>query len=203
MKKKLPVYKLTINPSEDAEVSAIALVEEPAIESNFIAFEKDFTYEQFAANEDRMELLGAALIPDQLIYRRDKQTGEEYNVYFDSDTIREIAQNYMKSGYQSNTNIGHTSIPAKSYIFQSFIVDKSRGINAPKGIDVPDQSWIVGVKVEDKGVWNDVKAGKVKGFSVEGVFQFIESKFSKEVDDDKELEQLLKQINTIITKHKK
>lgn len=200
-KKTLPRFRLKINPQDDAIVSGIALVEQPAIESNFLAFSKEYSYADFAANEDKMELLGVAMIPDQYIYRVNKTTGEEFEVFFTSEDIREIAQQYMKYGFQQNMNMNHTSIPAKSYIFQSYIVDSSKGINAPKGIDAPDGSWVIGVKVDDSKTWADIKAGKVKGFSIEGMFEFIESSFSKEDDtDDLEVMKLLNQINQIINR---
>lgn len=198
-KKRLPRYELKINIKDDAIVSGIALVEQPAIESNFLAFSNEKAFAEFAANDEKMELLGAAMIPDQLIYRLDKETQEEFEVYFTADTIRQIAQQYFKSGFQSNMNLNHTSVPAKSYIFQSFIVDKAKGLNAPKNIDAPDGSWIIGVKVEDKEVWNDIKAGKMQGFSIEGMFQFLETTFSKQEDtDDSDLLGLMNLMNTII-----
>lgn len=195
MKKKLPVYQLTIDVENDAIVSAISLVDEPAIESNFLAFSKQQKLE-FKTNEELMELLGAAMISDQLIYRIDPETGEEFNVYFSADTIRQIAQQYFKMGFQNSMNINHTAIPAHSYIFQSYIVDKTKGMLAPKGIDVPNGSWIVGVKVTDKSVWDSIKQGKINGFSIEGLFQFIQGKFNKNNnDEDAEIMELLQQIN--------
>lgn len=202
-KKRLPRYELKINIQDDAIVSGIALVEQPAIESNFLSFTKQLAVVDFAANDEKMELLGAAMIPDQMIYRIDKATGEEFEVFFTSDTIREIAQQYFKSGFQKNMNMNHTSVPAKSYIFQSYIVDNSKGVATPKGIEAPDGSWIIGVKVDDKDVWNDIKTGKVQGFSIEGMFEFIEAKFNKEGNDDSEVMVLLNQINQIINKNKK
>jgi hypothetical protein len=202
MKKNLPTYELKINLDEDSIVSGIALVESPAIESNFLAFSSDITYEQFATNDERMELLGAALIPDLPIYRKNP-AGEEYQVFFSKETVREIAQQYFKYGFQKNLNIGHTSIPAQSYIFQSYIVDSKKGLEAPKGVSAPDGSWIIGVKVDDKTTWNKIKAGQLKGFSIEGVFQMLDTKLSNEKDEDAELIQLLNQFNTLIKKYNK
>jgi len=201
-KKKLPVYQLKINIAEDAVVSAISLVEEPAIESNFMAFSKQESL-QFATNDTKQELIGAAMIPNQLIYRIDPITGEEFEVFFSADTIRQIAQQYMKLGFQNNMNLNHTAVPAKSYVYQSYITDKSKGINAPKGINVPDGTWIVGVKVDDANVWGEIKAGKVKGFSIEGLFEFAPAKFNKVDADDIELMKVLNQLNHIINKTKK
>jgi hypothetical protein len=202
-KKKLPVYELKINLKDDAIVSAIALVEEPAIESNFLAFNNQVKYSEFAVNDDRMELLGAAMIPDQLIYRIDGKTNEEFEVFFSKDTIREIAQQYLKYGFQNSMNLNHTAIPSKSYLFQSYIVDSSRGMSAPKGIDVPDGTWIIGVKVEDKNTWNDIKAGKVQGFSIEGMFEFVTGEFSiDQTDEDEQVLKILNELNELINKSK-
>ena len=199
MKKKRPRYELKINVEDGSIVNAMGMVAEPAIESSFLAFGKQEEL-VFAANDEKMELLGAAMIPDQLIYRIDKKTKEEFDVFFSVDTIRQIAQEYFKSGFQKNLNLNHTSVPAKSYIFQSYIVDSSKGIAAPKGVDVPDGSWIIGVKVEDKNVWNEIKSGNIKGFSIEGMFEFIESNFSPQENnnDDVDVMNLLHQLNQLI-----
>lgn len=198
MNKSLPTYELKIDPEKDSVVNAIALVDEPAIESNFIAFSKDHNVEfRFASNEERMELIGPALIPDMKIFRKDEDG--EYNVFFSKQTIRQIAQTYFQKGFQNNLNIQHTAVPAKSFVFQAYIVDKEMGLNAPQGIDVPDGSWVVGVKVTDKEVWKDIKGGKVKGFSIEGLFQMF-SKIEKEVDaETKEAMQILKEIKDYLS----
>jgi hypothetical protein len=172
MTKKLPLIELTIDPTQDSFVSAIALVENPAVELDFLAFSK--VKEQFAINEDKKELLGVALIPDKPIYRNSPETGE-YACQFSIDTVRQIAQVYAQKGLFNATNIEHTEIPADSYVFQSYIVDEKKGMNAPKGIEAPNGSWIVGVKVNSDDVWSDIKAGKVKGFSVEGIFKLIDT----------------------------
>lgn len=195
--KKLPVYELRVNEDGASGVESISLVDEPAIEENFFFFNAKERH-QFQTNDEQQEIIGPAMIPDKRIYRRDK-SGFEYEVYFTPETIRTVAQQYMKSGLQHSLNVDHSDKDAKSYIFQSYIVDSSKGINAPKGIECGDGSWIVGVKVEDKDVWADIKAGKMKGFSIEGLFNQVEVK-------DAELNQifsLIADINNIIDKMKK
>ena len=64
----------------------------------------------------------------------------------------------------------------------SFLIDKERGILEPKGYDkVSDGSWFVSMKVENDAVWESVKNGTFKGFSVEGVFDKEEDQFIKEL----------------------
>ena len=37
---KLPIYKMVINPTDDSGVDYVALVDQPAIERNWVAFDK-------------------------------------------------------------------------------------------------------------------------------------------------------------------
>jgi hypothetical protein len=209
-----PLIELRIDPEEDAYVSGIALVEYPAIESNFIAFSKDQTkikQLEFTANDDMMELIGLAMIPDVPIDRLDDD-GEKYQVVFSADTIRYISLVYASKGLFNSTNIEHSTVPAHSVIFQSYITDRSKGMYAPNIIKdadkVPDGSWVVGVKVQSQSVWNHIKSGKIKGFSVEGMFQCFEIKRLAELSKQpllteielafKELEELEKELENII-----
>lgn len=204
----LPTYELKINPDNDSFVDAIALVDQPAIESNFIAFSKEQKGLTFNMDDQRMELLGAAMIPNMLIYRRDNN-GNEYNVFFSSDTIRQIAQVFSKNSFQKNMNLEHTSVEAHSFVYQSYLVDSTKGMTSPLNLNLPDGSWVVGVKVTDKNVWNDIKSGKLSGFSVEGLFQLIKSDAytinikSEEQDFDKLVSAItneLKKINQCLIK---
>lgn len=191
----LPVYELKIDEAEDSFVSAIAIVDKPAIESSFIAFSKEQHKLTFSIDEDKQELIGAAMIPDQLIYRKAKD-GREYNVFFSKDTIRSIAQVYFKNGFQKNINLDHTEVDADSFVYQSYIVDESKGMNSPVGLNLVDGSWVVGVKVNNPEVFADIKAGKRTGFSVEGIFQHYEAKFESENN----LLELVNSINKLIEK---
>jgi len=202
---RLPVYELRINEDSDFVVDAIALVDEPAIESDFLAFAKMEKEVRFATDDSKMELLGAAMIPNMRIYRRDDESGEEYEVYFTKETIRTISQVFFKKGFQMNLNLDHTETTAKSFVFQSFIVDQSKGINSPKGLNLPDGSWVIGVKVQDKNVWNSIKGGNQKGFSIEGMFEFFETQKFQSVDESKQDEEILQSLQLLnnMLKHTK
>lgn len=170
----LPVYEMVINPEEtsDVEVSFVALVDKPAIERNFMAF-KDSRL-NFAINEDQRIISGPAMVADQLIYRRDENG--EYNVFFSAETIKDIALKFFKKDYHKNLNLFHD--PSLSLegvtIFESFVSDSARGIMPMKGFeDLPDGSWFISAKVDNEQVWQQVKSGAVKGFSVEGIFSFM------------------------------
>ena len=170
----LPVYEMVINPDEssEVEVSFVALVDKPAIEKNFLAFNKAL---QFAINEEKRIISGPAMIANQLIYRKD--ANGEYNVFFSPETIREIAIKFFKKDYQKNINLFHDpnlSLDGVT-IFESFVSDAERGISPMKGFeDSPDGTWFISAKVENEEVWNKIKSGEVKGFSVEGIFSFMQ-----------------------------
>ena len=200
--KKLPLIKLTINPEDGSFVSAISLVQNPAVESSFIAFSKQGKI-TFATNDERMELLGVAMKADTPIYRNSPETGE-YACIFDADTVRKIAQDFAKQGFFQNLNIEHSDKSAKSFIYQSFIVDSSRNIFPPKGIEANDNDWIIGVKVIDPQIWSEIKSGEPsQGFSIEGVFKMIDThttiNLSKKSDLDDAIDDLVNAVNTLIS----
>jgi hypothetical protein len=130
--------------------------------------------QSFAINDEKMELFGAAMLADMPIYRNDQQLGEYY-VVFDKATIYTIAQKFFEKGFYQNFNLMHDPAQKTSgvFVFQSYIVDSEEGRMPPKGFeDAKDGSWFIGVKVNNPEVWAKVKSGEIKGFSVEGVFEY-------------------------------
>lgn len=192
---KLPCYELMCDDVETF-VNAIAFVESPAIEKDFFAFTNQKKID-FSFNEERMECLGAIMIPDQKIYRRNDK-GFEYNVFFSRETIRKIAQAFSKNSYQSNLNIEHSGKSADSFMYQSMIVDRSMGI-VP--MDLPDGSWVAVMKVVNPAIWKDIKDGKHKGFSIQGEFELIQRSFKQELTDEQEVMSLVLQIQKKINEH--
>jgi hypothetical protein len=175
---ELPIYELMINEDiqDDAEVSFIALVDRPAIQKNWNAFKENVKFQ--IISEDKRIISGPVMLADSPIYRNDSINGEYY-VVFSKDTIFKIAQKFFKKGYQANVNLMHDSNQQVSGVtmFESFISDKDRGVLPMKGFeDAPDGSWFGSFKVEDDSVWEMIKEGKVKGFSVEGVFEYSKAK---------------------------
>ena len=125
-------------------------------------------------NEEEKIISGPLMLADTPIYRSD--ANGEYYVFFSKDTIKKIAQKYFKKGNQSNVNLMHDNgqIVEGVTMFESWIVDKERGISSMVGFeDVKDGSWFGSFKVENEEVWQKIKSGEVKGFSVEGVFGFV------------------------------
>jgi len=135
--------------------------------------EEDFSTKlTFAVqDEDQRIVSGPLMIADLPIYRKDEEG--EYYVMFTGEQIKKIVQRFFKKGYQAKVNIEHGKAAEGVYMFESYIIDKDRGVNPPKGFeDVADGSWFGSFKVENEKLWDQVKAGTFKGFSVEGLFRY-------------------------------
>ena len=125
-------------------------------------------------NEEQHIISGPLMLADTPIYRSNSKFGEHY-VTFSPETIKDIAIKFSKKGYQKNVNLMHDSnMQVEGLVmFESFIVDKARGILPMAGYeDAKDGSWFGSFYVENEQVWNLIKEGKVKGFSVEGYFDY-------------------------------
>jgi len=125
-------------------------------------------------DEDKRIISGPLMIPDQPIYRKDDVMGE-YNVIFSKDTIKQIAIKLAKRKYQNNVNLMHdpNSKVDGVTLFEVFQSDKERGIQAMRGYeDLPDGTLFGSMYVENPAVWQGVKDGTFKGFSVEGSFGY-------------------------------
>jgi len=181
MMKKIPVIYLTIDDNEEAGVDSIALVDEPAIEHNWMAFSKQSKAYQFeVTNEEKRVISGALMIADLPIYRRDADDNEYY-VVFNPETIRKIVYKYMKEGRTNSVNEMHETAVDGVFMFESFIIDDRK--KTPRGYEeLTEGSWFGSFKVENDDVWEQVKNGDFKGFSVEGLFAE-----DKELTMDKEL----------------
>tara|TARA_R110000822_G_scaffold7177_1_gene29554 strand:+ start:726 stop:1859 length:1134 start_codon:yes stop_codon:yes gene_type:complete len=173
----LPLIEFKL--SEDVEgLQAIALVDTPAIGLNYQAF-ANHKFE--VINEDKRIVMGAAMIPDLPIYRRDERG--EYYAIFKKETIKALVQKLFKENKHNNFNEQHNAFKILDgvYIYQSFITDAELGISAPSGFEnVADGTWFIAAKVENDEAWAKVKKeGLLKGFSVEGVFDLEPYKFKK------------------------
>jgi hypothetical protein len=154
----------------DAGVNAISIVEMPAIESDFIALSKEIEVNFAEVDNEKRILMGAALIPNKTIFRRNGE--DEFYVYFSKDTIRRASQLFLKSGSQSKSTLEHQMKIEGLTVVESWIVDDSeKDKSAFYGLSMPVGTWMVSVKVDNEEIWTDfVKTKKVKGFSIEGYF---------------------------------
>ena len=166
-------YKMYIDEEDmDSGVFALSLVENPAIESNWIYLSKQHKVELATVNNEKRLLLGPVLIPNKQIPRIDEETGEEYNIMFDEAVIEKAAQLYMQRQHNNDTTLEHAASINDVSVVESWIVTDSKADKTNAyGLSYPKGSWIVMAKVNNDVIWNDyVKTGKVAGFSLEGLF---------------------------------
>ena len=174
----MKLYDISIDPTDfETGLNAISLVENPAVEVDFLAFAKDESAVLQFADEERHIITGIALLADTPIYRiaPDKT---EYYVRFTKDCIRQLVEKYFKFGLTNSVNIEHKDNQFVDGVtmLESYIIDKERGICPNEFASAPDGSWVVSYKVSNLDVWNKIKSGEVKGFSVQGLFRIIETK---------------------------
>jgi len=164
----LETIELFIDDEDQSGIEAISLVEFPAIEENFVALSKH-KIELKTMDAEKRLVVGLALVPDKKIYRNNG--GFEYNITFSKDTVRKAAEKYLKSLKIHNATIEHEMEVDGVYLTESWIVeDVQKDKTALYDLDAPEGAWAVSMRIENDEVWEDVKAGKYLGFSIEGIF---------------------------------
>lgn len=150
-------------------IDAVSVVHSPAIEENFVALKKHEIELKEVDSEKRI-LMGAALVPNKQIYRRNSKN-EEYYIYFSSDTIRKASELFLINSNQNNATYEHEKKVTGLSVVESWIIEDSKTDKSRLyGFDLPKGTWMISMKVNNEEIWNDVKEGKVKGFSIEGYF---------------------------------
>lgn len=192
----LPVYELKIseNPQDELQVYAVAGVDKPATGVDFFAFSEQESTMNFAeVNMEEGIVIGAAMIPNKLIYRKNED-GKEFNVFYTKETIQQIAVKFFEKDFQKNFNLMHDPNQQKDGVvfFQSFIKDTAKGIAGLRAED-PEGTWYLGAKINNEEVKADIKAGKIKGWSVEGYFKMQPT----EITEEQAVEQLKAMLQNI------
>jgi hypothetical protein len=180
------------NEKEDG-VFAVSLVENPAIEENFVALSQQ-EIELKVADEERRVVVGVALVPEKRIYRKIKD--KEFNIYFSKETIAKAQELYMKNLNANNVTTEHEKPIKDATVIESWIVESEKQdksnlfkLNAPKG------SWVIMMKINNNDEWKQVQEGNYKGFSIEGIFQgFEELNAKKQLSEDEIMIETIKDI---------
>lgn len=191
--KKLPIYNALIT-TENTGLQRISLVESPAVLSNFLVFDENKQEVKFAVqDEEKREVLGVVMRADFPIYRNDSQNGEYY-VKYSKETIKLMSQKMLSDGVQNKVNLQHqeNSDVKGVEMFECFIKDTENGVS-PKGFEnIEDGSLFARFKVNNDDVWNGIKNGTFKAFSLEGLFVFeLEEK-------DNDIDEIINLLNKIL-----
>ena len=210
----MKLFELIIGDNQEDidEVFKISLVETPAIESNFVFFAKEEM--QFARVDDEKRMvMGPILIPDKKILRVDG-SGQPYEVFFSKETVKQLAQNYLKQKYTDQANIEHERDVDGVTLVESWVVESAEKDKSKLyGLTVPVGTWMGSFYIENDEVWDEyVKTGRVKGFSIEGLFTHLDKTeqdfgdwadlFTKDISElsEEESELVLSKIKAIIKK---
>jgi hypothetical protein len=188
--------------NEHSGIEAISVVESPAIESDFIAL-KNQEIRMAQVDKEKRILMGAALIPNKPIYRKNEKD-EGYYVYFSSDTVKKASEMFLIRGNQSKATLEHQMAIQNLTVVESWLVDDPKMDKSVKyGLDVPKGTWMVSMKVNNDEIWNDyVKTGKVKGFSIEGFFSDQANRPKEQIEEELKADTLLKKIKDILNDKK-
>ncbi len=155
---------------------------------------KKMSKEMFATDDEKRIVVGPAMVPNKKIFRKDAQ-GNPYYVFFSAETIKMIAEKYMRNKYTDNNDLDHDGKAAKDvYVVESWIKEDENDKSNKYGYgDLPIGSWFVSMKVRNDEVWNRVKKGELNGFSVSGYFEEV-AMFAREEMFLKKVAQILNSI---------
>ena len=203
------IVELILDEEQEIGIEAISIVESGAIEEDFVAL-KSQEFKLAEVDKEKRILMGALLIPNKPIYRRNGE--EEYYIYFSRDTVLKASQLYLMQGNQNNATLEHQYAINGLSLVESWIVeDKVHDKSVKYGMDLPLGTWVGAVKVNNDEIWNEfVKTGRVKGFSIEGYFaDKMERPKDQTIKDElaaieeAEAEYLLSEIRAIIKSDKR
>lgn len=186
--KGLPLFVVVFDDDESV-FNNVAFVTAPAIEENFIRLSKQEDNEvKLSVDDEKRIVSGPALIPDMPIYR--DQGGRKFYITWTAETIKQMAISFFRNSRQNAGNVEH-QIPVNGITyFESYIIDKERGICPKEYENLPDGTWMLSAKVTNDDVWNMVKDGSLTGFSID--VSNVQFKEEKEIDT---LEELLEYLN--------
>ena len=185
--------------SLQAGIQAISVVESPAIEEDFVALKDEQPkIELKTIDKEKRILMGAALIPNKPIYRRNGE--DEYYIYFSQDTVRKASELFFINGNQNKATLEHQMDVQGTSVVESWIIEGEQDKSRMYGMELPVGTWMVSMKILNDELWEGyVKSGKVKGFSIEGYFvDKVEA--SKHDPEEVKAEEQLNAIKAIIKK---
>lgn len=178
----IPVYDALIS-DEETGMFKISLVDDPAVMSNFLAFDNNRKVQMYKVeNEEKRLVRGVVMRADFPIYRYDKRFGEYYIIY-KADQIRIMAEKYLLESRQNDVNLMHeqNSDVEGVQMVQYFI--KGNGVSVEGFEDIAEGSLFAEFHIVNDEIWSAVKEGTYKGFSLEGVFDLVPETDAKRTEE--------------------
>lgn len=200
----MKIFELIFNEEETEGVENISFVYDAANQQTFMAFAECKLMKMSNVDEEKRIVTGVVLIPEQRIKRIDQQTGEEFFVFAKAKTIEKLSYNFMLSNRLKNVNIEHSKPVDGVSLIENWIVKDGNNDKANAlGFDVPSGTWMASFKVDNDELWNQIKNGEKKGFSIEAWLGLTPVEFSSQEKDieemtEDELKELYDEIQKII-----
>lgn len=174
----LDIYEMVISTLGDG-IKYISLVDEPAVERDFVCFSKEKEQEvvRFNIENDEKRLIsGVLMMANYPILRINGDY--KYYITYKPETIKIMAEKLLFEGNFKNTDYMHNNEVFNGMnLVELFIKDESKGIVPNYLKDIPDGSLIGTFHIENDELWNEIKNGNfLKGFSIEGMFTPVQLK---------------------------
>ena len=186
--------------SEELAIDAISLVSAPAIEQDFVYFNKEKNNLTFAkVDEDKRELISPALIPNKQIFRYNPNTDNDYYVYFSKKTVKEAAYLYLKHNNHHKATYQHQDRVSGVLTVESWIKEGDQDKSNLYGFDLPVGTWFVKMKIQNEELWKKIKEGEIRCLSIEGYFVDRMEKMSETKPTN---EDILRALNELIRNSK-
>ena len=162
----LPVYQIGV----ESELLAISLVKDPAIGEDFQYFSEEQQVIKFSSDE-KHQVIGPLIVADKPIYRR--YHDQEFYVSFSKEAIEAMLYDFAKNGRNQSITLSHqedVNGAVVTEIWTSGKNDKSHDY----GYDLPEGSLFCSMKILNNDLWQKIKSGEVKGFSIESLLEVID-----------------------------
>jgi hypothetical protein len=191
----MKTYEAVFNEVESEGVFGISLVNKPAMEGMFVALNEHTELQLKTVNKEQRILLGLVLEPNKPIYRN--QNGEEFNIVFNEDTIKNLSYHFFKTNSQKNSTIEHVDrIEGVTFVESWLVEDSKQDKSALYGFNYPKGSWVATMKIDNDDIWNNfVKTGKVQGFSVDAMLGLKEINLKTEINMSSKILDMLRKID--------
>tara|TARA_B100001250_G_C19736186_1_gene760872 strand:- start:507 stop:1241 length:735 start_codon:yes stop_codon:yes gene_type:complete len=200
--KTTKIVELVItDDSQELAIDAISLVTAPAIEQDFVYFNKEKNNLTLAkVDEDKRMIVSPALIPNKQIFRYDANTDSEYYVYFSPATVQKASELYLKHNNHHKATYQHQDRVSGVLTVESWIKEGDMDKSKLYGFDLPKGTWFVKMKIENDELWSKIKDGELKGLSIEGYFTDRMEALSEKTPTN---EEILSALNEIIQESKR
>lgn len=195
----LPLYRATVGEGDGTGMFVVSLVDSPAVETDFLAFNKQEKLQFKVEDEEQRKVLGVVMRPNFPMYRETEE-GEGYYIEYDAQTIHKMAEKFFRNCNVNSVDTDHSfELVDGVTLSQAFFKNEEKGINPAGFEDLPDDTLFFEYHITSDEIWDGVKDGTWKGFSLAGTFNIEPVEFSKKTPTIlDEIEDLLNKITSKI-----